>query len=184
MKAQDVVLAIKLASFAAQPLAYRMPISVRNISDLIGISKSEVSNSLHRLRNGHVLLNRQGYYTPSLSSLLEILGYGVPYFFPPEMSGQAQGIPTCFAATPLRGQLSISDSLPLVWASAYGKEAGIALKPLHPSVLNVISFPDGSLDNWVYKILALTDAIRTGAPRERTLARQLLSEQLKPNVPC
>lgn len=108
---------------------------------------------------------------------MEFLVYGAKYVFPPVRQGESRGMPTAWAAPPLREQLSSSKENVPVWPFAKGKARGIALEPLHPVVPGA-----AKRDPFLGELLALFDAIRIGNARERGLAGKELDRCLKAPV--
>lgn len=93
-------------------------------------------------------------------------------FQPPSVL-QHVGVPTAYAAPPLRHQINQPDTeLPPVWPSVDGERRGISFYPLYPSVPQA-----ARKDPVLYQTLALFDALRGGAARERSLAAKLLEER-------
>jgi hypothetical protein len=82
-------------------------------------------------------------------------------------------MPTGYAAPPLRELIVQPDDLPPVWPQPDGLTRGIALYPLYPTAPAA-----AAKDERLYQCLALFDALRSGAAREREMAQQLLSERL------
>jgi hypothetical protein len=106
------------------------------------------------------------------AALLEFLVHGLRYVFPGEWGGVTRGLPTSFAAPPLRDQLAPAD-LPPVWPHPEGTARGEGLVPLYHSV------PGAALrDPEFYEWLALADAVRAGRDRERQLATRELERRL------
>jgi hypothetical protein len=52
---------------------------------------------------------------PNLSALEEFLLHGVKYAFPAEHGQVTRGLPTSFAAPPLKDEIASGDDLPPVW---------------------------------------------------------------------
>jgi hypothetical protein len=82
-------------------------------------------------------------------------------------------MPTGYAAAPLRELINQPEELPPVWPDPSGNIRGVALFPLYPSVPKA-----ARKDPQLYEILALFDALRSGAAREREIAEQLLRERI------
>ena len=82
-------------------------------------------------------------------------------------------MPTAYAGPPLKGLINQPDEPPPVWPDPEGKVRGIALFPLYPTVPQA-----ARSDVELYENLALFDALRSGAARERELAKELLSQRL------
>lgn len=162
----DILVLLKLARIGDLPWTYD------SVAHELGLSNSAVHRSVERATESK-LFNRNRREVER-ASLQELLVHGVRYFFPPEWGGEARGLPTAWAAPPLSEQLAQSDGNPPVWPLPGGKVRGIALKPLDPRV------PDAVLhDPPLHELLALVDAIRIGAARERNLAAKELGARLK-----
>jgi hypothetical protein len=162
----DILVLLKLARIDDLPWTYD------SVANELGLSNSAVHRSVERATESK-LFNRNRREVER-ASLQELLVHGVRYFFPPEWGGEARGLPTAWAAPPLSGKLAQSDGNPPVWPLPGGKVRGIALKPLDPRV------PDAVLhDRPLHELLALVDAIRIGAARERNLAAKELGARLK-----
>jgi hypothetical protein len=84
-----------------------------------------------------------------------------------------RGVPTAFAAAPLKNRLISAGEYIYVWPYAKGKDKGQSVEPLFRSV------PEAAQkDDRLYEYLALADAIRLGNQREAGLAAERLSERL------
>ena len=82
-------------------------------------------------------------------------------------------MPTAHAAEPLRGKLTQEEPMP-VWPYEKGAARGYAFSPLYKRA------PEAAMkDQNLYQLLALVDAIRGGAARERDLAKRQLSSLLR-----
>lgn len=139
----------------------------------LGLSASAVHRSVDRAAAAG--LYRSAGREVDRSALEEFLVHGLRYVFPAQWGGEARGIPTAWAASPLRDRLSQSGSNPPVWPDPHGAVRGIALEPLDPRV------PDAARrDKGLCELLALIDAIRIGGARERALAAEELKNRLQP----
>jgi hypothetical protein len=111
---------------------------------------------------------------PNISGLEEFLVHGLKYSFPAEHGEVTRGIPTSYAAEPLKSEIAVSNDLPPVWPWHDGNTRGVGLEPLYKNV------PRAALrDPALYQLLALVDAIRDGRARERNLAERDLVDRLK-----
>jgi hypothetical protein len=82
---------------------------------------------------------------------------------------------SAYAAPPLNEIISPAEGEhPPVWPDPEGSARGYELEPLYPSVPKA-----ARLDNGLYELLALVDAIRDGRARERNLAVEHLQKRLK-----
>jgi hypothetical protein len=98
------------------------------------------------------------------SNLLEFLIHGVKYAYPPDRGGITRGMPTGYAALPLRELILQPDEPPPVWPDPEGQMRGFEFSPLYSSVPQVCR-----IDPKLYELLALIDAIRDGRAREKKL---------------
>lgn len=168
LKPQDVVVALKLCTY---PDA-RPPISI--IASDLSLSPSEVHGAMGRLRASGLLHGPALKDRPNISALEEFLIHGLKYAFPPEHGDVTRGVPTSYAAEPLKGELSLSNDLPPVWPWPEGDTRGVGLEPLYKRV------PQAALrDSDLYQLLALVDAIRDGRARERKIAERDLVRRLR-----
>ncbi len=107
-------------------------------------------------------------------ALQEFAVHGAKYAFPAKLGEMTRGIPTAFAASPIKAEMLPSDEPPPVWPCPEGTLRGLALEPIYPSV------PQAAMnDPALYELLALLDVLRIGRARERHLAVQLLSERIQ-----
>ena len=95
------------------------------------------------------------------------------FVFPAKPGAMTRGIPTAFAAAPLKNLLISAGEYIYVWPYAKGKDMGQAVDPLFKSVPQAIQ-----KDERLYEYLALIDALRLGNQREAGLAAERLSERL------
>jgi hypothetical protein len=107
-------------------------------------------------------------------SLTEFLVHGLKYAFPAERGEPTRGVPTSYAAEPLRQMIAPGNDLPPVWPYPEGRERGFAFEPLYKLA------PAAALrDPVLYEYLALVDALRDGRSRERKLAEEMLVKRLR-----
>src|ERR1700732_2312703 len=168
LKPQDVVVALKLCGYPSG----RPPISV--VASDLGLSPSEVHGAIQRLRSSRLLHGPALKDRPNISALEEFLVHGLKYAFPAEHGEVTRGIPTSYAAEPLKSEVAMSSDLPPVWPWHEGNTRGVGLEPLYKSV------PQAALrDPILYEFLALVDAIRDGRARERKIAERDLVHRLR-----
>jgi DNA-binding Lrp family transcriptional regulator len=168
LKPQDVVVALKLCAYPGA----RPAMSV--IANDLSLSPSEVHAAIKRLRASRLLHGPNLKDRPNISALEEFLIHGLKYAFPAEHGEVTRGIPTSYAAEPLKSEVSISNDLPPVWPWHEGNTRGVGLEPLYKSV------PQAALrDSNLYQFLALVDAIRDGRARERKVAERHLVHRLR-----
>ncbi|MBX0333020.1 hypothetical protein K3G39_07200 [Pontibacter sp. HSC-14F20] len=145
------------------------PWMMKDLAHELGISTSEVSESLHKSYVAG-LINKPKRKV-MLHELLEFIVYGVCYVFPQEPGAMVRGVPTAISAPPLNKLIMGSEKL--VWPYAKGTERGQAIEPLYPSVV------EACIDNpELQELLALVDALRVGRVRERELAKVELRKRI------
>lgn len=153
------------------------PYTARSLEALTGISKTEVSASLKRSIAVGLCKKDRLTKKPVVNrkALYEFLVYGIRYVFPATLGTVVRGIPTSISAPVFEKQLHSSGELKPVWPDPYGKDMGVEVRPLYSKV------PKGvKIDNKLYELLALVDALRLGRPREFNLAAELLKERMLP----
>lgn len=165
LKPQDVVLLLKLI---AQPEA---DVRILELAHSLGISSSEVSHGLGRLRDAALLAPDKR--SPLRANALEFLVHGLKYVFPVKLGAIQRGVPTAHSAPPLNKRVkSVSDDK-YVWPSGEGSIRGQSIIPLYPSV------PEAVLkDPKLHELLALCDALRIGRAREKKIAVDELNKRL------
>ena len=163
MRPHDIVILLKIAARSNKPWM------MKDLSIELGISASEVSESLHRSATAG-LISKDKTRLMKLS-ILDFLEHGLRYVYPQQPGAKVRGIPTAHAAPPLNGDIISND--PYVWPFGEGTVRGESIEPLHPNV------PEASLKDPVfYEYMALCDALRVGKVREKKLAMQELKNRL------
>ena len=166
LKPQDLVVALKIS------LVKEGASTFAKLADELSISASEVHAAVNRAELSRLVSRREGQLTANRSALREFLLHGVTYVFPPVMGALARGMPTGVAAPPLENMFQQAGAMPHVWPDPEGAVRGFSLCPLYPSV------PEAARrDPRLYEILALIDAHRAGAAREREAAEAMLTER-------
>jgi hypothetical protein len=164
VKGQDIVVLVKLC---IRPSAW----TVRGLTAELGLPHAAVQRSLQRLSAAGLYDSRRRRVNVSRAE--EFLVHAVKYLFPGQFGGEVRGVPTAWAAEPLRQQLAPQSDLPPVWPEPMGRERGLALEPVHESVPEI-----ARRDRELGEALALVDAIRTGDARVSALGAELLSDRL------
>jgi hypothetical protein len=142
------------------------------------MSTSEVFSAMRRAEACRLLVEESspragaGRFRIAAPNLREFLISGLRYVFPGEIGKVARGFRTAQNAPPLEAQLIRQPiEMSIVWPHPDGDTRGLSLKPLYRSA------PDAALrDRRLYMWLALTDALRTGDARVRTLAAAEVSK--------
>ena len=165
MRPQDVVVLLKLLLLEGTEW------QGKDLAQALFLSPAEISFSLRRCHYAR-LLDSTGRQV-ARRTLTEFLLYGLPVVFPTQPGAQVRGLPTAHSAPPLCHQI-VADQV-YVWPDAAGEDWGAAIIPLYPKV------PDAArADARLYELLALTDVLRVGRPRERQLASDLLRDFTQP----
>ncbi len=157
----DVVILLKIIALGDSPWMQS------NLAISLNISQSEVSKSLMRSKYAG-LIDSSGKKVSRLA-LMELIQYGIRYIFPQQPGAIVRGIATAHAAPPLN--TIIKSEEPYVWPSAKGNVRGQCIIPLYPSVIDAVK-----MDDKLYSLLALVDAIRVGRAREKEIAIQELKK--------
>jgi hypothetical protein len=167
LKPQDLVVMLKLVAQGDRRATYS------ELGKALGMSSSEVHASMGRARAARLLTLEDHNPVLSRSAFKEFLLHGAKYAFPPTFGPVTRGLPTAYAAPPLAARVTQPAEPPPVWPDSEGEQRGISFHPLYPSAPAA-----ARRDRSLYELLALFDALRGGAARERQLASQLLSERL------
>lgn len=168
LKPQDVVVALKLSGFEN-----KRPSFAQMANDL-AMSVSEVHAAVKRAQAAHLVHGPDLGERPNRKALEEFLIHGLKYAFPAQHGAMTRGLPTSYAAEPLKSHIRAGDEPLPVWPSANGPVRGAAFEPLYPRV------PEAAKrDPHLYELLALVDAIRDGRARERKIAERELRTRLR-----
>lgn len=165
LRPQDVALLLKLVAHPGQAWLGK------DLAQSLYLSASEVSEVLARCRFSRLLATDPHSLTVHRQALLDFLCFGLPYAFAVHPGAPARGLATGASAPPLQQTFGAEPAY--VWPGAVGSQWGIAVEPLYPQAPAA-----AAQDEVLYALLALTDALRLGRPREVTLARQLLEQHL------
>lgn len=165
-KGQDVIVLLKLCRAGE-------PETVRSLSAGLGLPHAAVQRSLKRLEGAGLYDAKRRRVNRARAE--EFLVHAVKFMFPAEFAGEGRGVPTAWAADPLRKHLAPSGELPPVWPHPRGKARGIVLEPLHESAPEL-----ERRDPELAQTLFIVDALRVGDARQRGIATRLLRERLEP----
>jgi hypothetical protein len=160
LKPQDVYVVLKIVAFGSRgPYA--------QLAAELSMSQSEVHASVKRAQSANLLHGPELQNRPNMGALEEFLVHGLKYAFPADRGEFTRGVPTSYAAEPLRGVIGQGKEPIPVWPHPEGKERGIAFEPLYRTA------PAAAIrDPAFYEYLALADALRDGRARERKYAEQ------------
>jgi hypothetical protein len=168
LKPQDVYVALKIAAARAD----RAPF-LQLAAELV-MSPSEVHASVQRAERCHLLHGAAQKNRPNFGGLEEFLIHGLKYVFPPDRGELTRGIPTSYAAEPLRGIIAQGNDPAPVWPYEEGKQRGTAFAPLYRTA-PIAAMRDQSF----YEYLVLADALRDGRIRERKIAAEELHRRFR-----
>ncbi len=163
LKPQDVVILLKIIALGEKPWFHH------TLAEELGMSQSEVSQSLNRSRYAG-LLDESRKKVLKLA-FVEFLLHGVAYAFPQKPAAIVRGLLTAHSAAPLNKIIQSNEKY--VWAYAKGTERGQSIEPLYRTVVEA-SLKDIEL----YELLALVDAIRVGRVREKEIAKKELKKRI------
>jgi hypothetical protein len=166
-KSQDVVVLLKWLCHSAAK-------SYAEVAKELGMSVGEVYGASQRAAEAGLfdLENKK----PRITALKEYLVHGVKYAFPAHRGAPTRGMPTSYAASPLKEHFAHEEAkdLPPVWPDPEGKIRGYAVEPLFRNVPYA-----ARQDPQLYELLALIDAMREGRARERNWAATELGKKLE-----
>ncbi len=169
LRPQDLVVLLRLALEQGPAPTYA------GLAAELGMTASEVHGAVERAVAAQLARkDESGKATVVVDALRMFLQHGARYSFPATRGSLTRGLPTAYAADPLKASIKPgADPVP-VWPHKNGVVRGIALYPLYPSV------PEAAGRNpALYELLALFDAVRGGNARERALAIDLLDKRLR-----
>jgi len=166
LKPQDLVILFKLTGTNGNSFKYAQ------FSDSLGVAASELHAGINRLMQARLIIKDQGDIVLVRTAFIDYVLYGAIYSFPVVRGSITRGLPTSYAAPPLVNFINQPNELPPVWPDPEGDIQGVALYPLYPSVPIAVKKDAG-----LYECLALFDALRSGAARERGISQQLIRER-------
>ena len=168
LKPLDIVVVLKLSLIEGDRPPYLQ------LANELHLYPSEVYASIKRARASHFVQGPELKDRLNRSALLEFLLHGIRYAFPAERGAMTRGVPTRYAASPLKQHLEQGKEPPPVWPDAEGSVRGYSYAPLHKNV------PKAALsDPHLYELLVLVDALRDGKAREREIAVKELTKRLQ-----
>ena len=167
LKPQDVYVVLKIVASG-----FRGPYA--QLATELSMSPSEVHASVKRAQSAKLIHGPELKNRPNLAALEEFLVHGLKYAFPADRGEFTRGVPTSYAAAPLRDVIGRGNDPAPVWPYAEGRERGIAFEPLYKTA------PGAALcDPTFYEYLALADALRGGRARERKYAERELHRRFE-----
>lgn len=148
--------------------------SVRSLEKSIGVSRSQVSISLKRCLELKLIYpngNADGGYLINKKSVMNIIEYAIPYFFPVEKTSNVKGIPISFSSPFLYNKILSQKKMPLVWPDTQGILIGEGVIPFDKYVPHAVR-----RDPLLYEMLVLVDSVRMNIPRESSVALEALKK--------
>ena len=167
LKPQDIVVCLKvLLSDGVKTIKY--------LAETLSISSGEIHGALKRAEESKLIIVENRVPRVNSTSFVEFVIHGLKYSFPASGVGIVLGMRTGIAAfKEFDRNFSPTEALPLVWPYSEGRDYGLAIAPLFPSVPKA-----AAIDERLYMALALIDAMRVGAARERAFAVEELKMML------
>lgn len=168
MKAQDVLVALKLITIGDEPWSFA------RLGKALGLSVGASHNAIAHLHAAGLVFAKRGEAVVAKRRFVDFLVHGVPASFYPVRGPICRGTPTAFSAPSLAGvSTGVERSVAIVWPVANGRVTGEALEPLYPTVPRA-----ATLDPALYELLALVDCLRVGRAKERKTAVELLEARI------
>ncbi len=160
LKPQDILVALKIVALNKENWSYE------SLASSLGMSSSQVYSSVQRGKRLHLLRLDDKRLVANTRTLEELIVHGLRYMFEIEIGSLTAGIPTSYAAPPLKSLLSSSkEQPPPVWPDPKGTVNGFAFSPIYKFA------PEAARkDQHLYELLALVDTIRAEGPREKIIA--------------
>ena len=152
MRPQDIVILLKKIASANRNLTNAQ------IAKELGISASEVSESLERCRIARLVDNLK--QRVNVLALREFIVHGLKYVFPVKPQSKVRGVRTAISASPMNGKIMSGNDV-YVWPDAKGEVRGEAITPLYRTVPAA-----AKSDPMLHSLLALADVFRIGRVRE------------------
>lgn len=168
LKPQDVLVVLKLVAIGQQSWSYAW------LAVQLDMSPSQLHSAVQRAIAARLAVRSEAGIVPQLRNLEEFLIHGLQYVFVPERGELTRGIPTGYAAPPLRKHFPSTEEPPPVWPYPEGKTRGVSFSPLYKLAPRA-----ATADAKLYELLVLVDAIRGGRAREREIAIKALKKRLK-----
>ncbi len=163
MRPHDIVVLLKIAA------KKDIPWMMKDLSIELGISASEISESLNRsVIAGLIAKDKKRLMK---QSILDFLQYGLRYVYPQIPGTRVRGMPTAHAAPPLNQYIVNNESF--VWPFGDGTVRGESIEPLHPKLPEACS-----KDPDFYEYMTLCDTLRIGKAREKNQAIKELKKRL------
>lgn len=168
LKPQDIVLALKLLCKGKDDW------SQGSLGLELVMSASEVNAGIKRLAYTRLIEKQEDgrKWQVIKPALKEFMLHGIQYVFPAEKGAPTAGMPTAYAAEPLKSHMPSND-FPPVWPMKGGKFKGYAFHPLYPTVTQAVKN-----DPQLYEWLTIVDALRDTDNEQRDIAELAFADKL------
>ena len=169
LRPQDLLVLLRLALQSGPAPSYAA------LADELSLTASEIHAGMGRAEIAQLVRKDQaGKVTVVRDALGLFVQHGARYAFPATRGGMTRGMPTSYAAPPLKDKIVQPNEPEPVWPDKNGTVRGAAFYPLYPTA------PKAAGRNpALYELLVLFDAVRGGSPRERAMALEMLDQRLK-----
>ena len=167
LKPQDVLVACRLA------LPGGADLTQKQVAAALGVSPSTVFASLQSLRRARLVACSGTTAASARARLCDFLVHGAAVVFLPAKTEVVRGLATGIFSPYFRERFAKVGDTPLVWPYPRGREMGVGLVPLYPS-LPLACSRDPALD----QLMAAIDVLRVGRVREREAAVAYLEDVL------
>lgn len=147
--------------------------AIPELAEELGMRNLEVHDALQRGAKEDVVEPEQRAINPE--AFLKMLR-SLPQVHYDDSREINRGIPTALSGPPLASKVQLEED-GFVWPTPDGKERGLAIEPLHPSVPELVQN-----DSTLYEWLNLVETVRVGSHQKRVLAFNLLERRLRNRV--
>lgn len=155
-------------------LSQDQPWTLRSLAARLGVQHSRVQRAVDRLAEAGLYDAGSRRVVPHATE--EFLDHALRYLYPVREGPLMRGVPTAWAAAPLRDEIVAGDDLPPVWPDPGGTVRGPSVKPLDDRLPTLTrDWPE------VAELAALADALRLGDARSRAAAKRHLHDRIYAN---
>jgi hypothetical protein len=167
LKPQDLLVALKVCVNSDREFL------LSTLGEELQMVISAVHGSIRRCEQAQLLSRASGSIRAVRPYLAEFVIHGARFAFPGMQGSMTRGMATSIAGPSLRQHFDLSNAILPVWPDAQGDTRGPSLTPLHHTTVAA-----SRLDEKLFDVLTMLDALRIGAARERELASTMLLERL------
>lgn len=166
MRPHDIVVLLKIVTMKGNWMN-------KDLAAGLLISGSEISESLNRSKIVKLLSPDKKRVLKG--ALLRFIQHGLNFVFPAEPGALVRGLPTAHSGPLLKEYFASQDAY--VWPDPTGKAKGQSISPLYPNQIQA-----AKIDQELYELLTLIDAVRVGRVRESEKAIELLKLKFEDNA--